>query len=295
MRRDDSPHGRGQMSPPREHHGWDWMNPDDPGNRHRGLFGDLPRFIVRQAEESFEREHPNLVLSPVVALITAYQEEGSIAHVLDAMVHEAHGLPVTTLVVVDGGGDRTEEIARSYSERDVVVAALPLNQGQGIALRLGYHLAITHGAEYIVTLDADGQNDPAEIPNLLAPLLDGSSDFVVASRRLGTDHTRDSVRRLGVLVFGKLISWLIGQHLTDTSNGYRAIRAEILKRVHLEQEQYQTAELIISAAHAGARITEVPTVWHPRASGHSKKGSNATFAFHYAFVIARTWAREHRG
>ena len=123
--------------------------------------------------------------------------------------------------------------------------------GQGVALRLGYELAVAHGAKYVVTLDADGQNDPAEIPGFLAPLLDGTADFVIGSRRLGTDETTDKVRMAGVVFFATVINALTGQHITDTSNGFRALKIEVLRDVTLEQDQYQTAELIISAAYAG--------------------------------------------
>ncbi len=103
-------------------------------------------------------------------------------------------LDVSTLVVVDGGDDGTEDIVAAQG---AYCAALPVNMGQGVALRLGYELAAAHGAKYVVTLDADGQNDPAEIPGFLAPLLDGTADFVIGSRRLGTDETTDKVRMAG--------------------------------------------------------------------------------------------------
>ena len=73
-----------------------------------------------------------------------------------------------------------------------------------MALRLGYELADTLGASYVVTLDADGQNDPAEIPDLLAPVLADEADFVIASRRLGVDETSDDVRRAGVVFFASV-------------------------------------------------------------------------------------------
>ena len=79
----------------------------------------------------------------------------------------------------------------------------------------------------------------------------------------------------GVVFFATVINALTGQHITDTSNGFRALRIEVLSDVTLEQDQYQTAELIISAATRGWRITDCPVVWHPRASGESKKGHNA--------------------
>jgi glycosyltransferase involved in cell wall biosynthesis len=227
----------------------------------------------------------------VVALIASYLEADNIDDVLKAVPDHVGDLEVSTLVVVDGGDDGTEDIAAAAG---AFVAALPVNMGQGVALKLGYELAAAAGAQYVVTIDADGQNDPAELPELLAPVLAGDADFVVASRRLGRDDTSDQVRRAGVVFFATIINALAGQHLTDTSNGYRALRVELLRDVVLEQDQYQTAELIISAASRGWRITECPTVWHPRASGESKKGHNVFFALNYARVVLRTWLRERR-
>ncbi|HLX88998.1 MAG TPA: hypothetical protein VKR22_11155, partial [Acidimicrobiales bacterium] len=112
------------------------------------------------------------------------------------------------------------------------------------------------------------------------------------SRRLGTDRTTDAVRKAGVVFFSTVVNTLTGQHLTDTSNGFRAFRADVLRGITLEQDQYQTAEVIISAASRGWRLAERPTVWHPRASGKSKKGRNAVFALRYAWVVVRTWRRE---
>ena len=63
----------------------------------------------------------------------------------------------------------------------------------------------------------------------------------------------------------------------------------------LVQDQYQTAELLITAISRGWRVAERPTVWHPRASGQSKKGANFLYGFRYANVIVRTWWRERSG
>jgi len=195
------------------------------------------------------------------------------------------------LVVVDGGDDGTEDIVARLG---AFCAVLPVNMGQGVALRLGYELARAKGARYVVTVDADGQDDPASIFDLMAPLVSDEADFVVASRRLGSDDSSDMLRQAGVVVFAKVINLLTGQHLTDTSMGLRGLRVEVLADVTLEQDQYQTAELLISAASRGWRITEVPTDRRPRASGESKKGHNIFFALQYARVILRTWMRERR-
>jgi glycosyltransferase involved in cell wall biosynthesis len=259
--------------------------------RERRRHDDIRGLIMELARADFRRRHPDVVFGPVLVLIASYLEADNIGAVLKAVPAEIDGLAVSTLVVVDGGDDATPEVV---ADAGAYCAVLPCNMGQGVALRLGYQLAVDHGARYVVTLDADGQNDPAESATLLAPVLEDRADFVIGSRRLGTDETTDQVRRAGVVFFAVVVNRLTGQHLSDTSNGFRAFRVEVLRDVTLEQDQYQTAELIISAAAHGWRFGEVPVTWHPRSSGESKKGHNAFFALQYARVVLRTWLRERR-
>ncbi|MGA2036875.1 MAG: glycosyltransferase family 2 protein [Acidimicrobiales bacterium] len=252
---------------------------------------DLRRLAMELGHRDFCSRHPDASLAPVVVVIASYLEADNIGDVLKAVPSEVCGLDVCVLVVVDGGEDGTEDIASGLG---AYCAVLPLNMGQGVALRLGYQLAASCGARYVVTVDADGQDDPASIEDLVAPLVADEADFVIASRRLGTDESIDRLRRAGVVFFATVINVLTGQHLTDTSMGLRALRIEVLDDVTLEQDQYQTAELVISAASRGWRIAERPTLRHARASGESKKGHNTFFALQYARVIVRTWLRERR-
>lgn len=251
----------------------------------------LQRLAIEMGRQDFDARYPSLTLSPVVALICAYEEEANLGAVLARVPEKACGLAVTPLVVVDGGNDGTDRVAK---QAEAVTFVFPTNLGHGVALRVGYDLCVTGGARYVVTLDADGQNDPAEMETMLQPLVDDEADFVVASRRLGVDETSDSYRKLGVKWFSWLMNLLMGSHLTDTSNGYRALRVSMLSDVapRLEQDQYQTAELLITAMSRGWRVTERPTVWHERASGQSKKGGNLLYGFRYASVILRTWRRQ---
>ncbi len=255
---------------------------------------DRARRVIEASRREFETRYGDLKLSPVVALICAYEEEGNIGPVLDAVPKEACGLTVTTLVVVDGGNDRTDEISK---ESGAVTFVLNENLGHGYALRVGYALCIELGAQYVVTLDADGQNDPSEIPVMLQPLVDDEADFVVASRVLGRDTTTDRFRKAGVRVFSLTMSAMGRTKLTDTSNGYRALRVSMLDDVahRLIQPQYQTAELLIIAMKRGWRVTERPTVWLPRASGTTKKGKNWLFGFRYGRVVLGTWWKYRRG
>ncbi|MDA8309381.1 MAG: glycosyltransferase family 2 protein [Actinomycetota bacterium] len=253
----------------------------------------LQRLAIDVGRKDFEARYPDLSLSPVVALVCAYEEEANLGAVLAKIPAEACGLEVTPLVVVDGGEDATDRVAQ---EAGAVTFVFPTNLGHGVALRVGYDLCVTGGARYVVTLDADGQNDPAEMETMLQPLVDDEADFVVASRRLGVDETADSYRKLGVRWFSWLMNLLMGSRLTDTSNGYRALRVTMLADIasRLEQDQYQTAELLITAMSRGWRVTERPTVWHERLSGTSKKGANWIYGFRYAAVILRTWRREQK-
>jgi glycosyltransferase involved in cell wall biosynthesis len=252
----------------------------------------LRDYAIAQALDRLQRERPDFVPEETVVSICAYEEEGNIAQVLSKIPSDINGRPFTVLVVVDGGTDRTAEIARSFP--DVVVIEFPVNLGHGVALQVTYRYCIDHSVKYVVTLDADGQNDPVEIPQVLAPLLNETADFVVASRVLGEDKTSDVVRKSGVRFFSFIMNRMTGAKLTDTSTGYRALRVDMLADVidRLTQEQYQTAELLITCLKRGWRSAEVPTIWYPRQSGETKKGKNWLFGFRYAKVVFGTWWRE---
>jgi glycosyltransferase involved in cell wall biosynthesis len=249
------------------------------------------RRVIAQSRQEFVARYPDLKFSPVVGLICAYDEEDNIGAVLRAMPADACGLPVSTLVIVDGGNDHTDRVAL---EAGATTFVLSENLGHGYALRVGYALAIEFGAQFVVTLDADGQNDPVEIPVMLQPLIQDEADFVVASRRLGLDTTTDRTRKAGVRVFSSVMSLLGGTRLTDTSNGYRALRVLMLDDVvhRLTESQYQTAELLMVCLKRGWRVTERPTRWLPRSSGTTKKGKNYLFGLRYARVVLSTWWRE---
>ncbi len=271
---------------PTQRHRWFTL----PQSRDRRRRGELVAFAVDEARRRFELDYPGLRFGPVTAVVAAFEEEDNIGDVLKAMPSLVGELEVSTLVIVDGGSDGTARIAVGSGATTCV---LPINLGHGVALRLGYELAAAHGARFVVTLDADGQNDPTELESMVLPVIEGEADFVIASRKLGVDQTTDRFRRAGVTVYASLLNAITSQKLTDSSNGYRAFSVELLEDIlpHLVQSQYQTAEVVITAASRGWRITERPTVWHPRASGMSKKGGNLFFGLQYARVIATTWWR----
>jgi glycosyltransferase involved in cell wall biosynthesis len=245
----------------------------------------------RGAAEAFLAAHPAGAGAPLAIVIPAYNEEPTVAEVVAGIPPEASGLQTEVIVVVDGAKDQT---AARAAEAGALVCDVPVNRGQGAALRLGYWLARARGAEVIVTIDADGQYEAKEIADLIAPILEGRADFVSGSRRLGTELTTDATRHAGVIVFGLLITALIRHRITDPACGLRAMRSDLTAAVTLEQPQYQASELMISAALNGFRLTEVPTTMRDRgqhATG-TKKGGNLGYGLRFARAALYTWWRD---
>jgi glycosyltransferase involved in cell wall biosynthesis len=243
-------------------------------------------------------------LPPVAIVIAAYNEEGAIGPVIEALPAQVCGLATAVIVVADGCADNT---AAESAQAGAMVCDVPVNRGQGAALRLGYRIAREGHADYIITTDADGQYNPAEMEGLLAPIVAGEADFVTGSRRLGSQETKDMIRRSGVRFFAATISALTGQKISDTTFGLRAMRAEVTGAVQLSQPQYQASELLIGVITHGYKVAEVPATIHRRRVGESKKGQNPLYNLHipgvnnlfygmrFARVAYGTWWRERQG
>jgi hypothetical protein len=244
------------------------------------------------ARDAFLAAHEGLTFAPVLVLIAALNEEESLPQTLSEIGATACGLPRDVLVVDDGSTDATAAVSEATG---AYVVSLERNLGHGVALRLGYELASRLGATYIVTLDADGQWNPAELDGVLQPVVDGEADFCIGSRVLGATETDDAFRQTGVHVFAALVRVLTGVTVTDTSSGFRALRTEVTQAVPQRQMQYQTSELLVGAIARGYRVTERPIVMRKRLAGESKKGHNLLYGFRYARVILTTAWRERRG
>jgi len=247
--------------------------------------------ITGTALRAFADAYPDLKLQPLVVVIAAYNEADNIGAVLDEIPGEIAGVPVSLLVIDDGSTDGTTKVAERHG---ALVCTLSANRGHGVALRLGYKISRDGGAQYIATLDGDGQWDPADLPAMVELMESGQADFVIGSRELGKTENTDAFRNMGVKFFARVISMLTRTHLTDTSSGLRLMRAGLTGTVTQTQPQYQTSELLIGAVLQGYRIAEVPTVMRQRLSGESRKGRNLAYGLRYARVITGTYLRERR-
>jgi hypothetical protein len=224
----------------------------------------------------------------LVVVSPAYNEASNVAAVIERMPRELAGYRVIHVVVNDGSEDDTAAVAR---QAGAFVAELPIRRGGGLALRVGYEIALQLGAEIVVTLDADGQHLPEELPIVIAPIVAGDADYVNGSRLLG-DFERDSlIRHIGVHFFSRVVTVLTGRRITDPSSGYRAARADLLRHLVLEQDQFWTSEILIEALRHRARIVEVPVTITPRAAGASKKPRSLRYGWNFSKAIIQTWLR----
>ena len=185
----------------------------------------------------------------IAAVIPAFNEEvaiGSVALLTGEHVDEV-------IVVDDGSSDRTAHVAEMAGAR---VIRHHKNMGKGAALKTGFEAA---DADIVVTLDADGQHNPAEIPKLVEPILRGEADVVNGSRYLhGRDENTPRYRRVGQRILDRATNIATGLEITDTQSGFRAFSAESIPHFKFRDPGFVVeSEMLSDAAEAGLRIVEV--------------------------------------
>ena len=202
-----------------------------------------------------------------VAIVPAHNEEASIAGVVREIRAFDPGLEV--VVVDDGSVDRTAALA---ADAGAHVVRLPFNLGIGGAVQTGFQYAFAHGFELAVRLDGDGQHDPQELPRLLEPLLAGDADVVVGSRFAARDrHYRATFARgLGIRLFARIVSLLVGQRVTDTTSGFQALNRRGIALFAADYpHDYPEVEATVMVHRHRLTMKEVPVRMRERAAGAS--------------------------
>jgi glycosyltransferase involved in cell wall biosynthesis len=247
---------------------------------------------VEQALPGGQHVADGPAVEPLLAVVmAAYNEAGSVGPVLATLPDTLCGLRVRPVVIDDGSSDGTPEEARGAG---AVVATHQRNLGQGDALRTGFAVARRLDATVVVTMDADGQHDPADLEALVAPVVAGDADYVQGSRFLGRYDDAGGARDLGIRGFTLLITLLTRTGITDCTNGYRAVDGPSLARLDLVEDRFSAPEILIQAAGRGLRIREVPVHIRSREIGESKKPRGLGYAWGFLGAIARSWLRAWR-
>jgi len=184
-------------------------------------------------------------------VIPAYNEELTIGSVV--ALAKKYG---DVLVVDDGSMDRTAEIAK---EAGTTVIRHERNMGKGYALRSGFEYALSREYDVVVTLDADGQHNPDEIPLLMEPIVKGKADLVIGSRYLNGSKKKIPVyRRFGLWVLNKSTKAAAGVDV-DSQSGFRAISRKALEKLDLNSTDYSVeTDMIVKVKEEELKIIEVP-------------------------------------
>ena len=201
----------------------------------------------------------------VAVIVPAYQVAATIR---DVVVRIRHAVPDANMYVVDDGS--TDGTGAAAREQGAVVLVHRHNHGKGAALRTGIERALADRSPVIVTIDADGQHAPEDIPRLVAPVQSGDADLVLGAR--ARSGTMPLARRCTNWLSAALASRVGGVRVPDAQTGFRAIARPLAEAIRPAEHGYdfETAFLLAALAQ-GVRVrsVRVPTVYQRRGSGGS--------------------------
>jgi glycosyltransferase involved in cell wall biosynthesis len=215
----------------------------------------MPDPSIDTSEALVGKNNDNRRRAKVFACIPAYNQEASIEEVVKrTLTHVDH-----VIVVDDGSFDRTAELAENAG---AIVISHPDNLGYGSAIKSALLMALKQKADVIVTLDADLQHNPDEIPLLMRPILDGEAEIVIGSRFLAKKSNIPVYRKFGIKFLTR-VSGYDGVHVTDAQSGFRGYSASALKRIlpHLTSSNMSISiEIMQEAGKNRCRVVEVPII-----------------------------------
>jgi glycosyltransferase involved in cell wall biosynthesis len=198
-------------------------------------------------------------MKSIVVVMPALNAEKTLSPVVRGL---RTALPGAYIIGVnDGSTDGTGSLLRSMCDRTI---EFPSNKGKGAALRAGFAAAVERGCDVALTIDSDGQHDPAFARSLLEAL---SHYHIAIGTRDLTGEQMPRRRRLANFLSTAATRIVSGGAVSDSQSGYRAIRCEVLEEVNAKGERYEfETDFIIRAAHAGFTITNVPisTIYGPQ-------------------------------
>jgi len=201
-----------------------------------------------------------------IAIVPAHNEEASLGALLAELRVAEPDLAV--VVINDGSTDGTARVAAAAG---APVVTLPFNVGIGGTVQTGYQYALEHGFEVAIQVDGDGQHDPTEIGRVLEPIFDDRADLVVGTRFVsGGGYRGTRVRRVGIHIFARVVSLMVGQRVSDTTSGFRAVNRKALRLFAGEYpHDYPEVESIVLLSRHGLRMLEVPVRMRVRETGSS--------------------------
>jgi glycosyltransferase involved in cell wall biosynthesis len=192
----------------------------------------------------------------VFIIIPAFNEHTVIKTVAEELLQYAY-----TLVIVDDGS--AKDLRTELSTHPAIHCIRhKVNLGQGAAIQTGIDFALQHGADYLVTFDADGQHSANDIPAMLLTLQNGETDITLASRFLNKKMHNAPVIKQWILKAGRLVNYFFtGLYLSDAHNGLRAMTCEAAGKIRLKENRMAHAtEFLLAIRQQKLRYKEVPAL-----------------------------------
>lgn len=202
--------------------------------------------------------------------IPAYNEEKNVGEVIRSIKRIYPEIKI--YVVNDGSTDNTKNVALNEG---ATVIDHPTNLGGGAAIRTLFEFAIDKNVKYIVTLDADGQHDPMELPGMFIRMSDEEADLIIGSRFIDDKEMKmKKYREFGILFLSRIFSIIHTTNITDITSCYRIYEYNMVKKIlpFLKEEQYYAIEVLKQVIKHKGKIIEVPVEDIQRKHGKSKKG-----------------------
>lgn len=229
----------------------------------------------------------------VCVTIPAFNEEETVGEVVERCeeVLEREGYSYEIIVLDDGSTDST---AKAAEDAGASVVSHPSNQGLGSAFWDAMTEAIGTGAEVIVNIDADGQYEPREIPELVEPVENGDMDMVLGTRSvLSLEHMPLS-KRVGNTIGSLVTSLLAGDYIKDAQTGFRSMSRELVMDLFLFGTYTYVQESVLQARYKGYSVGQIPASFYPRERGGSRLISSLPrYIFKAAGIVLRTY-RDYR-
>jgi glycosyltransferase involved in cell wall biosynthesis len=193
----------------------------------------------------------------LIIQIPCYEEEATLPVTLAELPRELPGVDVVEwLVIDDGSGDRTVEVARAHGVHHVV--RLTNNKGLAAAFQAGLDASLKLGADVIVNTDADNQYHGADIPKLLAPILAGEADMVIGDRQTDTIEHFSPVKKRLQRFGSAVVRRASGTNVPDTTSGFRSYNREAALQLQVVSKFTYTLESIIQAGKMLVAVDHVP-------------------------------------
>jgi glycosyltransferase involved in cell wall biosynthesis len=219
----------------------------------------------------------------ICVIIPAYNAEKHLSEVIADIRISFIG----TIIVIDDGS--TDETMRVAENAGTIVLSHRHNLGKGAALKTGFNHAIQHNFRAVITIDSDGQHDPAMIPLLIDAYQRGDNEIIIGSRMNDTG-AMPFHRKLSNKITSGMISMRIDRRVSDSQSGFRLIDVSVLKRVMLSTSHFDTeSELLLKAGLYGYRIGEIPIATKYSDESSSVRHFLDTWRFVKLFFTSMAW------